>query len=379
MAVATQLVRCALIALGLCLSATAAWAQPRRLPVFRPEVSVGLSYEDNVFRRPVPTSDLILRVSPNLELRRESTKLTLGAHYRLDAERYTENPVLTTAVARQSTGLDLVWRPNSRATFSVAGGYHRTETPQDLNLSTGLSLSRQRASRREVAGSVQYAVHPSTSLTFGFDYGVDEIAAGIGSQVRSGLARFTRRLGARDVLSLTYRYEERQFDPGAPILSHLGLVAWSHRLTSDLSLTLEGGPRQSGGDLAPEIIVSLTRQIGGLTNLAVTYAHTQGIAIGVAGLVAVDSVATSVTIRRSRRWEVIAGGGAYRNVLSGSPVFVYGMNGSIGRALGRSIWLVGNVSRSLSENVSGGVIPLDQEIRQNVVGLSLRVAPWSSR
>ena len=110
-------------AFGLCLTATSAWAQAPRPPAFRPDLSTTLLYDDNVFRRPTgETVDLILRVSPGFELKHDSTRLTLGSHYRFDAERFQDHSTLSTMLARQAGGLDLTVRPFSRLAFTSSSG-----------------------------------------------------------------------------------------------------------------------------------------------------------------------------------------------------------------------------------------------------------------
>lgn len=379
MRVTAWCVRGAGAALALCVTASPAWAQAPRPPAFRPDMSVGLVYDDNVFRRAgTPTRDLILRVSPGFELKHDSRRLTVSTHYRFDAERYEDHPSLSTALARQTSGIAFTARPASRVAFTLRAGYQRTQNAQDLNQTTGLVAARQRATRQDASGDLQYAVRPGTGVSVAYDYGLDNIVDGVGSQAHSARVRVSELVGNRTEMSATYRFERRQFRPGPLAITNLALVGVSHRLTSVLSLTFEGGPRQSNGEWRPEVTAALARRLGALGTFALSYTHTEGIAVGVTGLVAVDSVATSVALRRTNRWEVILAGSGFRNVVLGSRVMVYALSGSVGRSLGRSIWLVGSVNTSLNDNSVAGTTVFGERIRRNAVALSLRVAPWSS-
>jgi hypothetical protein len=363
----------------LCLTATSAWAQAPRLPAFRPDFTTGLVYDDNVFRRPTgETVDLILRVSPGFELKHESTRLTLGSNYRFDAERFQDHPTLSAVLARQVAGVDLTFRPINRTSFGVRAGYHRTQTAHDLNQTTGISGGRQLASRREFSGDLSYAFRPNRDLTLGYDYGYDAVVDGIGSELQGARARYHERFGGRNDLSLTYRVERREFLPGPQVYTHVGLLGWTHRLTPALSFTAEAGPRWSGDELRPDVTVSLSQRMTGLATLAVTYTHTQGVAVGVGGLVEIDSLASSVALRRGNRWEVILGASGYRNLVLGSNVLVYDVSGSVGRSLGRSVWLVGSATTSLNDSTVTGTTVFSEQIRRNAISLSLRVAPWSA-
>src|SRR5262245_9445187 len=56
------------------------------------DVEAGMVYDDNLFWQPVATDDTILRISPMFDARRESSRASFSARYRLDAERYTHHP-----------------------------------------------------------------------------------------------------------------------------------------------------------------------------------------------------------------------------------------------------------------------------------------------
>lgn len=377
MAVATVSVRCvcALLAIGLPASA---WAQAPRPPAFRPDISAGFVFDDNVFRQSRAVADLVFRVTPGFELKHESTRVTLGTHYRFDAERYNEHASLDTPLARQSTGLDLTLRPVSRTAVHLHGGYERTETAQDLNLSTGLVIGRQRASRREMSADLRYAFRPNRTLAIGYAYSFDVIARGVGNGSNTGRLQWSQRLGARQELSVAYRFEQRDFSPGSPVVSQIAMAGLSNHVSPRLTIGLEGGIRQVADQAKPEVLVTLVRQVGAPASLLFSYMHTQGVAVGVGGLIPVDGVTASFGARRSNRWELTLSGSAFRNVVHATEVMTYDMTVSVGRGLRRGVWLVGTGSASLNSSDVNGAIVSHQEIRRNAVSLQLRVAPWST-
>ncbi len=356
-----------------------AWAQAPRLPAFRPDVTFGVVFDDNVLARPEATGDIFMRLTPGFDLRHESTRVSLGAGLRFDAERYQERSDLNTAVARQATGFDLTWRPNRRFAVTSRAGYQRTQTPQDLNVTTGLTGGRQQASRVDAAAGVERTLRPGRRLSLGGEYGYDDLRVGLDSEVRRATVRYTHQLNARSELALSYRFEDRQFRPGPLVRSHLGLITWSHLLTLARRLVLEGGPRVVDGELRPDVTVSLTQTVSSVTSFTVGYSHTQDVAIGIVGLLKLDRLSASVTARRGRRWEASFGGGAFRNVQTSLETLAYDVFGSLGRSLTDAAWLVVSVNRTLNELRAPGTTLPGSTIRRNTALISLRIAPWRPR
>jgi len=161
-----------------------AFAQAPRPPAFRPDVTFGIVFDDNVFSRPEPESDIFMRLTPGFDLVHDSTRLTLRGSLRFDAERYQERPDLNDPVARQNTGLDLTWRPTSRLSLIGRVGYQRTQTPQDLNVTTGLAGGRQEASRVDAALAFEQTLRPRKRVSIGGDWAKDDIALGQDSNLR---------------------------------------------------------------------------------------------------------------------------------------------------------------------------------------------------
>ena len=357
----------------------AAYAQAPRLPAFRPEVSFGIVFDDNVFSRSTPEGDIFMRLTPGFDLRHETRQLNVGAALHFDAERYQERPDLNTPVARQNTTFDLTWRPNGRFAFIGRAGYQRTQTPQDLNVTSGLAGGRQEASRVDFGIGVEQTIRPRHRLSIGGDFGHDDIRVGTDTNIRTARVRYSHQVSGRTDMFYNYRFEQREFLPGPTILSHVATVGWGRRLSRAFELRLEGGLRVADGKPGPEVLITGTRAINGITSLMLMYAHTQDVAAGVVGMLTIDRVGASMTMRRGRFWEFTTGGGAYRNVQGGSDTIAYDAMVSVGRALGNAVWLVGSANRSWNNTrVIGRPVP-NTEILRNWAMVSIRVAPWRPR
>ena len=353
---------------------------PRRpAPPFRPEVTFGIVFDDNILSRPQPEGDIFIRLSPGFEYRRDTRPLVVVASLHFDAERYQDRPDLDTPVARQNTAFDLTWRPGSRFALRSRFGYQRTQTPQDLNITSGLVGGRQEASRIDVSVGLEQTVRPRHRLWVGADFGHDDIKIGIDSTVRSAGVRYLSQVSTRNDLSVQYRLEQREFLPGPLVTSHIATAAWNRLISRAVLIRVEGGIRMADGEIEPEVLISGTRSINGVTSLMLQYAHTQDVAVGVAGLLTIDRVYGTFTVRRDLVWEFVGGGGAFRNVQSGSDTVAYDGLGSVGRALGEAVWLVASVNRTWNSTRFTGTVLPNTDILRNWVMVSLRIAPWRPR
>jgi hypothetical protein len=340
-----------------------------------------MAIDDNILLQPVGTSDLIMRVSPFVEARRTTVRTTVTARYRFDAERYTDHPDFTTPFARQDAAIDVAVRLSPLTSIGMRAGYLRTQTPQDLNLSTGLSTSRFLVARSGTGVELLRALGPRSSLALGYNFSSDDLQSGPGVDTRSHAARvrFTRRSSERNTLSVGYRAEQWGFRPGGDRLSHLGTAGWSRRLTRVTSAAIEAGPRATDGRVRPEVLATLTQRIGDTSDAAVTYAHTATLAAGVTGIIEVDSLSARLAHRRPERWEADLSVGGYRNVIVGSDVLAYDLSCRVARAVTRSTWITASFSTSFNSRRIVGVAPAGPPIRRNTLLLSLRVVPWTSR
>jgi hypothetical protein len=371
--------------LALTFPVAAAAQDAPRLPVFRPDVTFGFVFDDNVFMRPDPEGDMFIRLTPGFDVVHNSPRLRVDGSFRFDAERYQERVDLNEAVARQASLLDLTWRPNRRIGLISRVGYQRTQTPQDLNVTTGLTGGRQQASRLDLSLALENMIRPHRLVLIGGDYEHDDLLRGVDSSLRAVRVRYTEELGPRSQLYFNYRLEQREFTPaieltpGFVLVSHVGVGGWSYRLTPDLVLVLEGGPRVAEGEWTPDVSISATKTIGSITTFSAGYAHTQDVAVGVVGLIDVHRVTTSVAMRRNELWELILNAGVFRNAQPDVDSIAYDFSVAVGRSLSKALWLVVSANRTFNDlRMNAGEVP-QMEIVRNWVMASIRIQPVRPR
>jgi hypothetical protein len=371
------------LAVLLLLAPAAAQAQGGpRLPAFRPDVTFGIVFDDNVFMRPAAdgNGDVFMRLTPGFDLVHETTRLTLNGSFRFDAERYQERPELNEAVARQATAFDLRWQPNRRNAIISTVGYQRTQTPQDINVTTGITGGRQPAQSVNLSLAFENTIRPQRRVLVGGEYRYDDLELGVDNSLRAVRVRYTEDLDPRYQLYFNYRFEQREFIPGALLVSHVGVVGWSYRVTPRLVLLLEAGPRFTEGDWAADVNVSATQSIGTITTFSAGYAHTQDTAVGVVGLITTDRVTSSLALRRSDRWELVFGAGAFRNIQPDIDTIAYDLSVAVGRSLTDALWLVASYVRTFNDLRPRGIVMVPpSEILRNALMISIRVQPFRQR
>jgi hypothetical protein len=375
--------------LGL-IAGTPAWAQntpapapaPPARPLFAPRVDIGVAYDDNLFSRPDATVDRILRISPSIEIRRETPKHTFSTVYSFDAERYREFTELTSPFVRQNASADWTARPTTRTTVGLRGGYWRTQTPSDLNLTTGLVTARQLATQWNAGTEITQLITPLVSFVVGYQLSNSDLAdvGAVDTVSQTANVRVSRRLSPRSDVRAAYVGERWSFSPRGTELSQLGTLGGTRQLTDATSLSVDAGPRYAAGLLRPEVTVSLARRVGDRVDMSLAYAHTQSIAIGISGLIEVDSVRAGVTLRRPQVWELRLTGGWFRNLVGDTRVRAFDAAMEVSRALGAGLWFVANGTATFNTRADDGPVPsAEQQIYRNVVVISLRVDPWSAR
>jgi hypothetical protein len=352
--------------------------EPPRRGLFRPELTAGWIVDDNLFFRSAGTADLILRVTPSLEARRESPSFGLAARYRFDAERFADHADLTTAFARQDAALNLTMRPTGRVMVGLQGAYQRTQTPGELNLTTGLTSLRTLASRWQAGGQLGWS-GMQTSLTAGFDLAVDSLRDGLDTVSQAMRVRLARRPSARREIYVTYLGERRDFRPGPVFLSNVATIGLAWRLTSVTTFTMAAGPRVAAGKLRPDVEATLARRIATRADLSVAYARTQTIAVGVAELIEVDRVTFRAVYRQPDRWEVAFTGGAFRNRWSGTTIRAHDLAAALSRVVAPSVAIVTTFSTTSNQRRGPGAPGFPERIRRNAIVVLLRLTPGRSR
>jgi hypothetical protein len=283
---------------------------------------------------------------------------------------------------RQNATADLVARAGTKTTLAFRGGYARTQTPTDLNLTTGLVTVRQLASLWNVGTELVRTTGPRGTVTFGYDYSQNDIADPNATDTLShiGTFRATRRVTVRDEFDASYRAELYIFTPGRATTSHVGTAGWTRHLGRSASLTFAGGPRISGDLIRPEFNVTLDRRFGDRATLSAGYSRSQTVAVGIEGLIEVDAVHAGLVTRRTDVWELNLSGGGFRNVLGTTEVRALDASVEFSRAIRRGVWIAARASGTRNWNDTvGGEQPVNEQVRRNVLLVSLRLAPGSAR
>jgi hypothetical protein len=358
---------------------TPAATDPRPPSLVRSEVAVGLISDDNLFFRPVGSADLVLRVTPLLELHRATPRLATDLRYRFDAERFTDHPDLTTPLARQDAQLEVKLRPNQGTTFSMRGGYQRTHNAGELNLTTGLTSQRLLATRRLAGAELVHDIGPRMVFSTSYDFANDDVQHGTSADSNAVRARLSRQVGARDEVIVSAVGEQVQFHPGARTYSGVGLLGWSRRMTQKTTITLLGGARVTGGKVRPDVDVAVTRKFGQQFDLAARYARTQTIAVGLTELVEVDRVSFRFAYVHRDRWEAVLTSGGFRNVFPGYEVLAYTLEADVSRFLNRHIAIAASYNTTLNDRRVVTPLTFSEQIRRQAIGLGLRVTSWSPR
>src|SRR4051812_19883960 len=124
-----------------------------------PSVAYMTLFDDNVLLAPTAgEADAIARLTSALDVRFDRPLATMKGHYRLDSERFTDHPSLSTLNGGQDAAVDVRSRGFRNAVVGADAAVTRTNTPGELNLLSGLAVGRARASR--------IAVHPSLERQF---------------------------------------------------------------------------------------------------------------------------------------------------------------------------------------------------------------------
>ena len=276
-------------------------------------VAIGFTqiYDDNVFyvsNSEHPTSDLVSRFGPTFEVGRHSRRLELTARYGMSAERYLTRTDLNRDLAYQDGGFKIRYNFTPRRVLTVDGQYLDTHSPQDLNLTSGITTGRARGERLMVHGGIAQDLTRLTKLTAEAEAANDTFAetnSTLTQKARLGLAwqpslRSTYRLDAR-ARYITFNFLlHNEFgqpyrDTGAQNAQIL-TGGWTYALTPLMSFDIDAGPRLAAGEWSPEFSGTVRRRTQ-KGELSAGFVSTQDTVLGEPGFVDVRrvNVALSVT------------------------------------------------------------------------------------
>jgi hypothetical protein len=212
----------------------------------------------------------------------------LLGRYTLDAERFDNHPELTTADARQRAAMQLTYQPTPRLALTADGDFLKTQTPSELNALTGLALTRASARRVAAHSSITRRLDRLTAATIDYRFSNDHIADG--PEIRSHAATIgaDRHRSQRDAVRINYRIHQFLFGTSST-MSHALDLGWTRAITPRASVAIDGGPRVTGGSLAPDLSASIAYQFSA-GNVSLAYARTQTTVIGLAGIADAQSL-----------------------------------------------------------------------------------------
>ena len=325
-----------------------------------PSLSIAGVYDDNLFAETNSTAGKMLQVRPTVEGNFESPRLLLISLYSQDMLKSNFDS-LDTLDARRHAFLGLGFRSSPLTTWGLEARYDRSETPGEIEFTTGILGARVTAQRLQVSPTFVRRLNPRAVLTAGYDLTREnelDLPSGTLHQARLSVSR---ELTSRSAIVGTFL--SRYFvDPFSNSTSQAVLGGWTREMAPHTHFSLYAGPRISSyrNGLKPEASASLRRDTTGM-DLALDYWHGETIILGIPGPVAVDSGAMRIAWPFHNRWELGAGLGAsdittvdlrestvYRTTLIGSWTShgMYSVSASYGLD-----YQQGDIRRFLDDNV----------------------------
>jgi len=260
-------------------------------------------YDDNIFAVPLsqhPQSDLVSRFGPMFEVGRHSRRLEMSAKYGMAAERYYDRYDLNSDLAYQNGGFDLRYAATPRTALHVTGAYIDTQSPQELNQASLITIGRARAERLAAHAGLSRELTKLTQLNLDYDIANDtlqETNMNLTHLARIGLAwhssgRSSYRVDYRpryvkfDVLQRDVNGVEFR-DTGNETSQAL-TAGWVYAVTPLTTIEVDGGPRVTAGDIKPEFSALLRRRMQHGGEIAPSYQSTQDTSFGEAGFIDVQ-------------------------------------------------------------------------------------------
>lgn len=281
-------------------------------------VAIGFTqvYDDNIFAVPEsqhPQSDLVARFGPTFEVGRHSRRLEMSAKYGMAAERYFERYDLNSDVAYQNGGFDIRYSATPRTALRFTGAYVDTQSPQELNQASLITIGRARAERLAAHAGSSHELTQLTQLNLDYDIANDtlqETNMNLSHLARIGLAW---RSSGRSSYRLDYRPRYVRFDVlqrdvnGVEFrdtgneTSQVLTAGWVYAVTPLTSIEVDGGPRLTTGDVKPEFSGLLRRRMQHGGEIAASYQSTQDTSFGEAGFIDVRRAQVLMAVTPLRR------------------------------------------------------------------------------
>jgi hypothetical protein len=295
---------------------------------------------------------------------------------------YAKHPELNKPQLRQEASASVTYLPIRSLTLSANGSYRRTQTPSDLNITTGIEETRNQAKSYSFSPSARYEINPLTSIGSNYNYTRDKEDGGTKTDTNTASIDLARRITGQDTGTLAYSYRHYQFNEqessetsggGNTTISHVGSLAWSHNFTALTSLTLRGGARYSDGSVTPDVSASISHRLQ-QGQISFSYARSQTTAIGHSGTINTESFSAAASYQPSRFLTLSASPAYSKNDQQDSDSRVYSLGLNATYQLTSWLNLVGSHRFSFQEgelsDTSGGG-GTNQNILRNITMLQL--------
>ncbi len=295
---------------------------------FVPMLTVGQTFDDNLFFTQFPESDFATRLSFGLQTGYRSTPFTLDLQASRAADRFARHSDFDTNNARTVAQVTINAQASKSIALSLFACYLDTKTPGELNLISGLGLGRSLATRASIAPAVELRLGSRSTFIGAFPIAHDTLDGRV-ADTMTGTAVFDRRISRRNSVSL--RYEHRWFDftggdKAEKSTANVFMLGWLGEVSDRTIVLLRAGPRYAKGAYTAEILASVKRRLnhGGL--LTLSYSKSQATTLGATGALDIQSVVATLATRISRKFEVASGPGLYRNSLRGKNLQALRLN-----------------------------------------------------
>jgi hypothetical protein len=329
-----------------------------------PSLNVSEEFDDNVFSAASHRSwDLITRASPNFKAGYQSKPFTLLGTGGIDAEMFTQHSDLSGLANRKRAGFELQYVPEKPTTFAMSGSLLETETPGDLASQNGVETGRRHVRQWSVAPSLVHRFNLTTSGDAGYVY--SQTMTGTTTQSsQQGRIGLSTELTHVDTGTTHYTIRTVETDGTDSTTSHTLTLGWRRKFSQTTSLSLEGGPRFTGGNIEPDITAGLAHRFE-TGSLSLNYARTETTLIGQSGTVETNGLSGALTMTPERSLQLVLGAGVTRTTAeTAHDITAYRANASLSYRLTK--WLSASIGYRFSLQDIGSA-----QILRNIVTIGL--------
>jgi hypothetical protein len=278
-------------------------------------------YDDNIFAVPLsqhPQSDMVSRFGPMFEVGRHSRRLEMSAKYGMAAERYADRYDLNSDLAYQNGGFDIRYIATPRSALHFTGAYIDTQSPQELNQASLITIGRARAERLAAHAGLSREMTKLTQLNLDYDVANDtlqETNMNLTHLARIGVAwRSSGRSSYRvDYRPRYVRFDVLQRDVNGVEFRDTGnetsqalTAGWVYAVTQLTTIEVDGGPRVTAGDIKPEFSALVRRRMQHGGEIAPSFQSTQDTSFGEAGFIDVQRAQILLAVTPLRRLSMSA-------------------------------------------------------------------------